>query len=705
MKTGCANWTASVLLLLLALWGCPLSNQGEEPDTQPPVILLIGDAVITVPIGTPYVDPGVIATDDKDQDLTDHVVVLNPVDISAVGIYLITYNVSDSSGNAALEVTREVRVIDIHAPVITLAGEARIILGVGAIYNDPGATALDAEDGDLTAQIVTLNPVNTAAQGAYLVTYNVTDSAGNSALQATREVIVDGTAPVITLRGAASVLVAAGDSYFDAGATAVDDVEHDISNRIVTVNPVNTAVPGTYLIRYNVTDTAGNSALEVTREVTVKDLTAPVITLLGEARVIISANSVYVDAGATATDNVDGDITSRIVTVNPVDTSTLGTYTITYNVADTAGNGAQQVTREVTVVVFSLTFGGTKWDGGRSIIETSDGRYLLAGFVGATDLWWTWGDSYTSCDAVVIKLEESGNVVWNKTFGGASGDWAYSIIEVTTGGYAFAGKTSGTDNVFVVRMDVDGNVIWSKTFVGYLNNFDSGYSIIETSDGGFLIAGETERSANSDVWVIKIDANGNEIWNKRFAGAYDDVGQSVIETSDGNYVVAGYTAASGVGGYSAWVIKLDTDGNEVWNKTIAGALGYSIIEDSHGALVLTGTAAANVLVVKLDGAGNEIWSSTYDRSISDRGNSILEAADGSYVIAGTSSTSSSNLAGNDVWVIALDSNGNALWNRAFGGAGVDMGYSIIQASDGSFVLTGLTQLPGASGSDVWVIKF
>ena len=703
--------------MLLVLSGCSLFNEKEEPDTQPPVIQLIGDSVITIPVGTIYTDPGVIATDNKDGNLTDQIVAVNPVDTAVAGIYVITYNISDSSGNPALEVTREVRVVDVHAPVITLLGESRIIIGVGAIYNDPGANAADDEDGDLTNQIVTVNPVDIAVPGTYLVTYNVTDSAGNGALEATREVIVDGTAPVITLSGDASIVITAGDNYRDLGATAMDDVEGDITNRIVTVNPVDTNTPGTYIISYNVTDTAGNAALEVTREVIVKDMTPPVISLLGGPRIVISENETYVDPGATATDNIDGNITGQIIVVNPVDTSTLGTYTVTYNVTDAGGNDALEVTREVIVVVFSLTFGGTRWDGGRSVIETSDGSYVLTGFIGANDLWWTWGTSYRECDVAVIKLDENGNERWSKTFGGSYGDWGYSIIEASEGGYALTGKTGSGDNVWVIRMDADGNEIWNKTFTGPYNDFDSGYSIIETSDGSFLLTGESERvhpiTGKGDVWVIKLDADGNEIWNKVFGGSYNEEGWSIIEASDGDYVIAGYKAESSVGGYKVWVIKLDTDGNEVWNKTFGGssALAYSIIEDSSGAFVLSGTTASSggsgndALVIKLDYNGNEIWSKAYDKLYSDSGYSIIQASDGSYVLAGKTSTSTSNLAANDVWVISIDSNGNALWDKTFGGSGVDIGYSIIQASDGSYVLTGLTQLEGANGSDIWIIKF
>ena len=237
-----------------------------------------------------------------------------------------------------------------EAPVIHLLGESVITIKVYSSYADAGATAADAEDGNLTSAIVTVNPVNTAALGSYTVTYNVSDSSGNAAVQVTRTVkVVDTTAPVITLLGTNPVTVQVGSTYTDAGATATDNYSGNLTSAIVTVNPVNTAALGTYTVTYNVSDSSGNHAVQVTRTIKVVDTTVPVITLLGTNPVIIEKGGSYTDAGATATDNYDGNLTSAIVTVNPVNTAVVGAYTVTYNVTDSSGNHAVQVTRTVHV--------------------------------------------------------------------------------------------------------------------------------------------------------------------------------------------------------------------------------------------------------------------------------------------------------------------------------------------------------------------
>ena len=257
---------------------------------------------------------------------------------------------TDSSGNDATEVTRVVNVTDTTAPVITLVGDAEITVEVGSTYTDLGATASDNYDGDITADIVTVNNVDTSVIGSYTVTYNVSDRCGNAATEVTRTVnVTDTTAPVITLVGDAEITVEVGSTYTDLGATASDNYDGDITTDIVTVNNVDTSVIGSYTVTYNVSDSSGNAASEVTRTVSVTDTTAPVITLVGDAQITVEVGSTYTDLGATASDNYDGDITADIVTVNNVDTSVIGSYTVTYNVSDDAGNAASEVTRTVNV--------------------------------------------------------------------------------------------------------------------------------------------------------------------------------------------------------------------------------------------------------------------------------------------------------------------------------------------------------------------
>ena len=323
-----------------------------------PVITLNGEATVTISVGDSFTDEGATAIDFEDGDLTDSIEVSgDTVNTAVAGTYVIRYNVTDSDGNEAAEVTRTVNVVAGGVPTITLNGAATVNLNVGDTFTDPGATATDPEDGDLTGSIeVGGDTVNTAAAGTYVITYNVADSDGNAAPEVTRTVIVSsarggGGVPTITLNGDATVTLMVGDTYTDPGYTANDDEDGDITaDVVVDDSAVNTAVAGTYVVTYNVTDSDGNAATEVTRTVIVTIGGAPTITLNGSATVSLTVGDSFTDEGATASDPEDGDLTADIVVGgDTVNASVAGTYVITYNVTDSDGNAAAQVTRTVTV--------------------------------------------------------------------------------------------------------------------------------------------------------------------------------------------------------------------------------------------------------------------------------------------------------------------------------------------------------------------
>ena len=324
-------------------------------DVFPPVLTLVGIPEISLEAGVDaYIEQGATATDFRDGDLTGLVVIGGDlIDINSPGIYILTYNVSDAAGNSAIQIVRTVTVQDTRIPVLTLVGANPQLIEAGTAYTELTATALDNIDGDISTSIVTgSSTVDTSTPGTYAVTYDVVDAAGNAATQVTRTVTVqDTTIPVISLVGANPQIIEAGIAYAELTATALDNIDGDITASIVTdASAVDTNVPGTYTVTYDVMDDAGNPASQVIRTVTVQDTTIPVITLVGENPQIIEAGTAYNELTATALDNINGDISTSIVTdSSTVDTTTPGTYTVTYDVVDVAGNVATQVTRTVTV--------------------------------------------------------------------------------------------------------------------------------------------------------------------------------------------------------------------------------------------------------------------------------------------------------------------------------------------------------------------
>ena len=168
--------------------------------------------------------------------------------------------------------------------------------------------------------------------------------------------VKDNTAPVIILKGQKTVTINVGGNYTDAGATAHDDVDGDISKSIIIVGAVDLSMPGNYTLIYNVKDKSGNVAIIMARTVRVVDTTAPVLTLKGQQSVTVNVGETYEDAGATARDDVDGDIAANIVISGSVNVLEKGTYTIHFNVLDAAGNAAKTVSRTVTVQLVNQTF-------------------------------------------------------------------------------------------------------------------------------------------------------------------------------------------------------------------------------------------------------------------------------------------------------------------------------------------------------------
>lgn len=229
---------------------------------------------------------------------------------------------------------------DIEAPVITLNGDNPMNVKAGDEYVEPGATAVDNVDGDLTEQIEITGEVNTATPGEYTITYKVSDLAGNEATEIRAIIVKDEVAPEITLNGNNPINLYVDDEYVEPGATAIDDIDGDLTEQIKITGEADTSTSGKYTVSYKVSDSAGNEAT-ATRTVVVEekpDTIAPEITLNGDNPVNLTVGDEYIEAGAIAIDDVDGDLTDQIEISGEVDTQTPGEYTVTYTVLDKSGN-------------------------------------------------------------------------------------------------------------------------------------------------------------------------------------------------------------------------------------------------------------------------------------------------------------------------------------------------------------------------------
>ncbi len=339
----------------------PVTRVVMVSDTLEPVITLTGDAAVTVECGASYLDAGASASDACSGALA--VTTGGVVDTSVPGSYTLTYAASDGNGNSAAPITRVVNVTDTAVPVATLNGPSDMKVECGTNYAEAGATAMDACAGTLA--VTTDGTVDTTAPGAYTLTYDASDGNGSNAVQVTRTVtVVDSTPPVITLLGVNPATVERHATYTDAGATATDSCAGDRTANIVAFNPVNTEVPGTYTVTYDVTDGNGNSAVQVPRVVKVVDttpeafavsyavvppeggtVTGPAtITAGGTATVTVTANPGYV---ITSVGAGNGVVTSAPYTLLGVATDTTVTAVFApqqamVTVSDVSGMPADQ---------------------------------------------------------------------------------------------------------------------------------------------------------------------------------------------------------------------------------------------------------------------------------------------------------------------------------------------------------------------------
>lgn len=358
-------------------------------------------------------------------------------------------------------------------------------------------------------------------------------------------------------------------------------------------------------------------------------------------------------------------------------------------------------------ITFTKTFGGTRDDLGTSAQQTSDGGYIAVGYTmsygaGRSDVW-------------LVKTDSLGAKTWDTTYGGALDDEGYSVEQTSDGGYIIAGTTesygAGSSDVWLIKTNASDSMVWNRTFGG--DSEDGGSCVRQTSDGGYVIAGYTKSygAGGEDVWLIKTDSSGDKVWDKTFGGTGDDWGASVRPTSDGGYVVAGYTTSYGAGGEDLWLIKTDASGNKTWDKTFGGTSddqGYSVQQTTDGGYVVAGTTMSygagidDVWLVKTDAAGNHDWDTTFGGLGADEGRSVQQTADGGYIITGYTESSGQGFA--DLWLIKTDASGSKVWDKTFGGKGDDRGYSVKQTADGGYIVTGYTSSSGGGSDDLWLIK-
>ncbi|MHA1967122.1 MAG: hypothetical protein ACW964_04885 [Candidatus Hodarchaeales archaeon] len=381
-----------------------------------------------------------------------------------------------------------------------------------------------------------------------------------------------------------------------------------------------------------------------------------------------------------------------------------------------------------SVFQWNKTFGDELDDQAYSIVQTDDDGLIISGEItsyNSSDLW-------SERELSLIKLNEDGVTQWSETYGQKySHVGGYTVIQSMDGGFASAGyiTTNIHDDVFFIKTHNNGSLEWIQKYGS--KDEERIYSVFQTAEGGYLLAGFTDsfHYIGDSVYLLKVDPLGNEEWHVCYGGAstYEfECVYSMIQTEDEGFVLAGYTSTYGtypgqLGEEDVWLFKIDSNGIIQWNKTY-GYQGidraFSLIETSEGDYVLAGYTTTSdqkedIYVLKTDSNGILEWSNIHGGKEDDRAHSIIQDEEGNLVLTGyTDSIHSTRLGdvGNsesnnrDAIILKMDIAGKILWNYRIGGKKNDGMNSIIQTTDGNFVLAGYTESYGKGEQDIWLIK-
>ncbi len=386
-------------------------------------------------------------------------------------------------------------------------------------------------------------------------------------------------------------------------------------------------------------------------------------------------------------------------------------------------------------IEFIKTFGGSESDEAISIVQAADGGFLILGNTRSSN-----GDitdkSGNDSDFWLLKITKAGEKVWSKTYGGSDDESAAHITKTNDGGYLLSGYTSSNDgdvsgnegfqDYWIVKVDATGNIVWDKNF-GFAGS-DQAYNAFQTSDGGYFITGFFDVSASGgegndlqkgilhgvgEYWGIKLDANGTKQWRRYFGGTNNDRSYDALETDDGGFLMTGtsesvdFDKTDPKGSYDYWAVRVNSSGDLLWTKSFGGAEidnSYASLKTNDGNYIMVGDSRssdqdvtsphgnADAWMVKFDDSGNKIWQKSFGGSQFDTAHSIVQRANGDYILSGHSRSNDGDLQTNnglnDAWIFVVDSNGSLKFEKSIGGSGLDFVSEAIETSDNKIIAVG-----------------
>jgi hypothetical protein len=356
--------------------------------------------------------------------------------------------------------------------------------------------------------------------------------------------------------------------------------------------------------------------------------------------------------------------------------------------------------------LWMFNYGGSDNEIGFDAIEGADGIYYVIGKSRSSG-----NGGY---DAYMIKLDNNGGVIWEKTYGGQQDEQVVSVCPALYGGFVMTGYTAtnsqGLSDIWILAVSEDGDSLWSKQYGGLSS--DQGYCIRPDYDQGYIMTARMSVYTMGDqLCLMKLTATGDTIWTKTYGGPNQDYGQAVAQATDGGYIIAGrtyssYTPESG----DAWALKTDNSGDTLWTRKYGGNdedMFYAVAETGDGYVFAGqtrsfGNGVIDVYVVRTDYDGDTLWTRAFGGPGADYAYSIAKADDDNFIITGYSDSFTGS---NDVYMLKIDGSGNLLWEDHYGDAtDGEIMYGCSTTSDGGFIVTGKKDYYTLLQDDLFALK-
>jgi hypothetical protein len=398
---------------------------------------------------------------------------------------------------------------------------------------------------------------------------------------------------------------------------------------------------------------------------------------------------------------------------------------------------------------WETSLGGSAFDQPQSVQQTFDGGYIVAGISTSSN-----GDvsvNQGAGDVWIVKLDSGGVIEWEHSYGGSGDEGAFAIEQTADAGYIVAASSTSTNgdvtgnhggvDFWILKINQTGFIQWETSFGG--SSLEIPYAIHQTFDRGYIVTGYTISNDSNisvnhgfeDFWIVKLDSTGTLSWEKTFGGTNADRAFSILQTADSGYIACGYTnsvdgdVTNNHGDYDYWFVKMNSNGLLQWQKTFGGSLddkAHCLDITVDGGYIVSGYTASSdsdvtfnhgftdLWLIKLDSTATLQWEKSFGGTGVDQAYSLATNPNGNHIIAGSSYSLDGDVTGNhggyDYWILETDTGGSLLWQNSYGGSSVEEAVCIDVTAGGDYIVAGGTLSSDGDvtfnhgDSDYWLVK-